>query len=158
MPSVQLTPPLFTISPDLRIDVLKPSELTPNDQHQLELVAIRVKKGQYRLDTQQLLTSLEEGVAWQQIADFLTDRHQGPLPSEVWSWLTKMQENSNIFKAGRSALFIKVNSADLLDMAVNDPVLSKICNQIDKRTLVIPSNKEKAFRRRLKELEYVMVS
>jgi len=158
VPSVQLTPPLFTISPDLRVDVLKPNELTPNDQHELELVAVRVKKGQYRLDTQQLLTSLEEGIAWQHMADFLTDRHQGPLPSEAWSWLTKMQQNSAVFKPGSRALFIKVDSPDLLDMAVNDPVLRKICNQIDKRTLVIPSSKEKAFRRRLKELEYVMVS
>ena len=156
--SVPLTPPLFTISSDLQVKLLDPKALTPNDQHQLEQVAVRVKKGQYRLDTQQLLTSMEEGTPWQQIADFLTERNQGPLPSEAWTWLTKLQENSAMFKASSQALFITVQSAELLEMALEDPVLGKMCNAITNRTLVIPSSKEKAFRRRLKELEYVMLS
>ncbi|MCB0208418.1 MAG: hypothetical protein KDJ52_03790 [Anaerolineae bacterium] len=157
-PSRSLTPPLFTISPDLQVKLLDPKALTPNDQHHLEQVAVRVKKGQYQLDTQQLLTSMEEGIAWQQIADFLTERHQGPLPSDVWVWLSKLQENSAMFKTSSKALFIRVQSAELLEMALEDPVLGKMCNTINNRTLVIPSSKEKAFRRRLKELEYVMLS
>lgn len=158
VPSVQLSPPLFTVSAKLQVSLLNPDDLTPNDQYQLELVAVLIKKGQYQLDTSQLLTSIEDGISWQQMTDFLTERHQGPLPGEVWAWLTKLQDNSAIFKKGSRALFIKVKSAAILEMALKDPVLGKMCHQIDKRTLVISSSKEGSFRRRLKELEYVMVS
>jgi hypothetical protein len=39
-----------------------------------------------------------------------------------------------------------------------DPILQKFCHRIDRRTLVIPANKENAFRSRLKELEYVLLT
>lgn len=158
VPAVPLAPKLFSITPDLKIAITKPTEFTPNDQHQLELMAVPVKKGLYRLDTYQILSSVEAGADWASLIDFLTTRHQGPLPQELHGWLDKLRQNANVFRLGGEALLIKVKSNQMADLALDDPILKKFCKQVDPRTLVIPSNKEKAFRSRLKELEYVLAS
>ena len=61
-----------------------------------------------------------------------------------------------MFKKDVQALLIKVASVELAEMAVNDRVLRKFCKQVDANTLVIPANKERALRKRLKQLEYVL--
>jgi hypothetical protein len=158
IPSRPLNPPLFCVSADMTLTVAEPGQLTPNDEHLLALVTIPLAKGRYRLDTQQFLTTLESGSAWQDINDFLVQRHQGPLPGEVLAWLDQVQQKSQAFKRGGRAIFIKANKTDLVEMAMADPILQKFCHRIDRRTLVIPANKENAFRSRLKELEYVLLT
>jgi len=41
-------------------------------------------------------------------------------------------------------------------MILEDPALGKFAKALEARTLVIPSNKERAFRKRLKELGYLL--
>jgi hypothetical protein len=156
IPSKPLHHPLFTISSDLAVTLVNPAELTPNQRSMLEQLAVSMGNGHYRLDTQRLLASLEEGQALDYLADFLQKRHAGPLPPKVLAWLELIQENIQAFKRGEPALFIKAKSADLAQLALTDPVLQKYCSLIDKRTLVIPAGKEKAVRVRLKELEYLL--
>ncbi|MCL4299398.1 MAG: hypothetical protein KJ077_26925 [Anaerolineae bacterium] len=156
IPSKPLHQPLFTISADLAVTLANPAELTPNQRSILEQLAISKGNGHYRLDTQRLLTSLEEGQSLDHLVDFLQKQHTGPLPPNVSVWLEQIQENSQAFKRGEPALFIKAKSADLAQLALADPVLQKYCSLIDKRTLVIPASKEKAVRARLKELEYLL--
>jgi hypothetical protein len=156
-PSKPLNPPLFTISPDKLLTVIEPGQLTPNDEHLLSLMTVSLGHGRYRLDTQQFLSALEAGQDWQELHDFLTGRHQGPLPEEVVNWLARLQQNSQAFKSGGQALLIKVNDPALIELVLADPQLQKFCSQIDRRTLVVPANREKAFRSRLKALEYVLI-
>jgi hypothetical protein len=158
IPAKPRQPTLLAISPDMKVTITEPDALTPNDRHQLELMAAPLKNGLYRLDTSRLLSAIEAGSDWQQLIDFLESRHRGPLPEEVLAWLEKLQQNSRAFKEGDRALFIRVESADLAEMALSDPVLQKFSKQIDQKTLVIPTNKEKTFRSRLKELEYVLLN
>lgn len=156
VPSKPLHRPLFTVSADLELTLSNPAELTPNHRSTLEQLAVSTGNGHYQLDTQRLLTSLEEGQTLDHLADFLQKRNFGPLPPEVSAWLEQVQENSQAFKRGESALFIRTKSADLAQLALTDPVLQKYCSLIDKKTLVIPASKEKAVRARLKELEYLL--
>ncbi|GAB4411846.1 MAG: hypothetical protein Fur0044_06060 [Anaerolineae bacterium] len=156
IPSRPLAASLFTVSADLVVTVTHPANLTPNNRRDLELLAVPLGNGSYRLDTQRLLTSLEEGQELTHLADFLSQRNTGPLPPPVLAWLERINQNSQAFNRGEPALFIKANSAELLELALSDPVLGKICRAIDKKTLVIPANKEKAVRARLKELEYIL--
>ena len=116
------------------------------------------QNGQYRLDTQQALTALEEGSNWQELADFLQQRHTGPLPETLTAWLDKIGRHSQAFTRVGPALFIKTRSAELAEMVMADPVLQKMCRRVDDKNLVIPAGKEKAFRTRLKELEYVLLA
>lgn len=156
LPSKPVPQALFFISPDLRVTLIQPDELTPNDRNHLEQLAVPIEAGHYRLDTQQFLTALEEGADFDHLAGFLRQRHRGPLPGEVSAWLEKVQQNSQAFKKGEPALFIKAQSAELVDMVLADPVLQKFCHLIGQHTFVIPARREKAFRARLKELEYIL--
>ncbi len=156
VPAQPLEPALFAITPDMQVAITEPDALTPNDQRRLESMAVPLKNGQYRLDAQRVLTAVEEGDDWQQVAEFLSSRHSGHLPEEVLFWLEKLQQNSQAFKNGGPALLIKVESADLAQMAMADPVLQKFCKRVDSKTLVIPANRVNALRKRLKELEYML--
>jgi hypothetical protein len=156
VPAEPLHRPLFTISADLRVTLLQPDELTPNDRSQLEQLAVPLDHGCYQLDTQQLLAALEAGAAFEHLAEFIHQRHQGPLPAAASTWLEQVKQNSQAFKRGEPALFIKAESADLVELVLADPVLQKFCHLIDQKTFIIPTRKEKAFQARLKELAYVL--
>ena len=155
-PAVALDQALFVISPDLQVSLLEPDQLTPNDQSLLEQVAVPEKSGYYRLNTAQLLTALENGANFEQLADFLQQRHSGPLPEEVSTWLDKIDRNRQAFKISDQALLITAASPDLLELVQNDPVLKKICTVTGSKTFVVPVRREKAFREQLKALEYML--
>lgn len=156
LPSRPATASLFSVSADLIVTLTHSADLTPNNRRDLEQVAVPLGKDSYRLDTQRILTSLEEGQDLTYLAEFLSQRSSGPLPPPVLSWLERINQNSQAFSRGDLALFIKTKSPELLDLALADPVLGKICRAMDKKTLVIPASKEKAVRVRLKELEFLL--
>ncbi len=151
-PAQPLDRPLFIITADLQVTLT--GDVTPNDRGLLAQLAVDAGKGRYRLDTSTFLTALEDGAAFDHLADFLRRRHAGPLPAEATAWLDKIRANSQAFSTGDAALFIKVAAPELADMALADPALRAMADRIDKKTLVIPARKEKAFRARLKELGY----
>jgi len=157
VPAIPLDRAIFAVTGDLRVTITQPDAFTPNDRNLLELMAAPLKNGQYRLDLKRLLTALEEGNDLDHLADFLENKHSGPLPEEVPAWFKKARYNSQVFKTGGQALFIKAKSADLAEMVLTDSVLKKFCKAVDQKTLVIPANREKAFRARLKELEYTLL-
>jgi hypothetical protein len=123
----------------------------------LEQVAVPLENGHYQLDRQYLMTALEAGNKLDDLVDFLRGRHSGPLPEELLALLEKIRQNSQAFKVAGPALFIKVQSANLAEMVTTDPVLQKFCKLADPKTIVIPANKEKIFRNRLKSLEYILL-
>ena len=151
-------PPLFTISANQTVTLSSPDQLTPNDQFLLEQVAVSRSKGRYKLDTQRLLTALEEGADLTQLTEFLTTRHAGPFPEAVVAWLETAEQNSRAFNVSGQALLVKARSPELAELAATDPVLQKYCKKIDQQTLVIPTNREKQFRTRLKELAYILAN
>lgn len=158
IPSVVLDRALFVISPDLQVTLLDPDEITPNDQSLLEQVAVPEKEGYYRLDTVKILTAVENGTDLDFLADFLQQRHSGPLPDEFQAWLDEVRRKSRAFKITGQALIISADTPELLELVQSDPVLQKYCSVIGRTRFVIPASREKAFRKRLKKLEYVLQS
>jgi hypothetical protein len=122
------------------------------------MLAIPQETGAYQLDTQQLLSALEAGADLAFLSEFLQARHKGPLPQPVVDWLSKVEQNSQMVKLDSQALLIKVKTAELAEALASDVALRRYCTRINGRTLVIPANREKAFRRLLKELEYILTS
>jgi hypothetical protein len=157
LPAKPITQILFTINPELILTLTQPQELTPNHQSVLEQLAVRLDGVSYKLDTQQLLSTLESGGNFDFLVDFLQKRHAGPLPTEVLGWLAQLRSNLEAFKEGGPAKFIKVKMPELIELVLNDPILRKFCDAVDKKTIVIPASKEKALRARLKELEYLLL-
>jgi hypothetical protein len=156
VPSVPETPALFKIAADQTLTLTAPEHLTPNDHYLLEQMTLPRKKGPYKLDTHRLLTSLEEGADFNQLADFLRANHNGPLPETITAWLEMIAQNTQAFKVGGQALLVKVESEALMELALADDKLQRLCSQIDTKTLVVPATREKDFRARLKELAYVL--
>lgn len=155
-PPRKLDAPLFTIDSSFALTLEDPESLTPNLRDQLHQFAVEEDAGHYRLDTQTVLGALESGEDLRHLADFLAGRHEGPLPEQVTDWLEEIRVNSKAFRHTGDALFIKVLSQALVRMILEDPALGKFTKALEGRTLVIPSNKERAFRKRLKELGYLL--
>ena len=155
-PLRRLDAPLFTIDPSLVLTLEDPESLTPNLRDQLHQLAVEEDASHYRLDTQTVLGALESGEDLRHLADFLAAHHEGPLPDQVTSLLEEIGVNSKAFRHTGDALLIKVPSQDLVQMILEDPAVGKFARALEARTLVIPSNKEKAFRKRLKELGYLL--
>ncbi len=156
VPAVKHDPVIFAISDDLMVTVTEPDLITPYDTSLLEQMARPLKEGGYRLDTQQMLTALEEGGDLAHLRDFLESRHSGPLPEAVHHWLETIEQHSRAFKLAGNALLIKVKSPALAEMVMTDSKLRKFCKLLDEKTLVIPASKERAFRKQLKTLEYIL--
>lgn len=155
-PAVVERPPLFSLAADHSVTLTDPASLTPNDQFFLEQLAVMQKGGRYHLSSQRLLTSLEEGADFSHLTDFLISRHAGPLPDSVNEWLDQVELNSQAFKLSGQAILIKAASAELAELALADPILKKLCDRVGQKTLVVPANREKQFRARLKELDYIL--
>lgn len=155
-PPRELDAPMFTIDPEFTLTLEDPDALTPNLRDRLHQVAVEDDAGHYRLDTRRTLDALESGEDLEHLSDFLAGRHDGPLPAPVTDWLQEIGDKSRAFRRAGDALFIKVRSQALVRQILEDPTAGKFATAIGARTLVIPSGKEKAFRKRLKELDYLL--
>lgn len=155
-PSYPTNDALFSIDPELNFTLKDPDALTPNLRVQLQQFAVEKDHSQYRLDRGQLLNALESGSDFQNIASFIAERNAGPVPKEVTDWLDEIQENLGSFRNTGTALRVKARSPELLRLAEEDPVLRKFITSLGFNALIVPSNKEKAFRERLKELGYLL--
>jgi hypothetical protein len=156
VPSQPFDAPLFNIDPTLLLTLKDPDALTPSLHNQLGQCALEQDRKHYRLDTQQVLNSLESGSKLEHIAEFLSQRNEGSLPVQVTDWLEEIEGNTRAFESAGTAVLVKVRSRELLDLALEDPVLSKFAKALEGRTLAIRTNREKAFRERLKELGYLL--
>lgn len=145
---------LFTISPDRQLTLLDPAALTPSLEYQLHLTATPEGAGRYRLNTELLLTALEEGGKFEELTSFLAEGNRGPLPQEVTAWLDQVERNSKAFRVGAQALYIKTGAAELTQLVLDDEVLGAFCHRLDSKTVVLAANREKTLRNRLKELGY----
>lgn len=155
-PAKPFDTPLFEIDGELTLALGSLDELTPNLRHRIEQLAVEEEEpGRYRLDTRRVLDTLESGGELEHISEFLQRRHEGPLPKQVTEWLEEIEDHSHTFHHTGNALYIKARSQTLARTATGDPVLGKFVKELDSRTLLVPANKEKAFRRRLKEMGYL---
>jgi hypothetical protein len=78
------------------------------------------------------------------------------LPEEVESCLQETRDHIRAFQSAGSALKIKVRSQDPLQLAIEGPALDKFTRKFGTRTPVIPASREKAFRERFKEPDYLL--
>lgn len=156
IPSQPLDAPLFTIDDELKLHLKSNATPTPQLKQQLAQVATPLSDTVHQLSTQQLLGTLEAGITVSLIRDFLTQRHDGPLPQAAVRWLEQIEANRGMFTKQDTALLVRVRTQELAEHMLSDPKLAPFLSTTRGRTLVVPSSKEKAFRERLKELGYLL--
>lgn len=155
-PSQPLDVPLFSIDSGLVLTLEDPAALTPNLRQELGRFAVEQGDHRYRLNTARILAAIESGEDLRYVAGFLERHHRGPLPEQVHHRLREIEANRGAFKRKGEALLVQVRSRELLKTVLEDPALKKSAKVLEGRTLLIPSNKENAFRNRLKELGYLL--
>lgn len=145
---------LFVIDEGLQLHVL--TDLLPNEQLQLEVVAEPVGDKAYRLSTEKLLTAVESGQEFDHLAGFLTKNHRGMPPRTVIDWLAQLKRNIGVFTEGTTAVMIRLKQPGLLAMIEQDTVLSRLCRPLDNATVLVFSSNLNKLRKRLKELGYLL--
>lgn len=145
---------LFTITADKRLHLL--ADLLPNERLQLEAVAELVDPQTYQLDEVKLLTAVEGGQQLEQLITFLQANHQGELSTPVFDWLSRLQQNQEAFKEAGAAVLIQLNQPGLMTLTQQDKALAKLCQKVDDKTILVKSSRLARFRKRLKELGYLL--
>jgi hypothetical protein len=153
VPSAPPKQDLFTIDDELAVTLL--AELRPNEQLQLEAVAESLPKSGYRLDTEKLLTAVESGLTFTQLADFLQANHRGDLPPPVSNWLARLKGNMGLFREGETAVFIHLDKPELKELIEQDKVLSRLCQPLAETAVLVLTKNLNKFRQRLKALGYL---
>ena len=145
---------LFTIGADKRLHLL--ADLLPNERLQLEAIAEPVDSQTYQLDEVKLLTAVEGGQQMDQLITFLQANQQGELSTRVSDWLSRLQQNQGAFKEAGTAVLIQLNQPSLMTLTQQDKTLAKLCQKLDDKTVLVQSSRLARFRKRLKELGYLL--
>lgn len=145
---------LFVIDDELQLTVL--TDLLPNEKLQLEVIAEPVGDKVYQLSAEKLLTAVESGQAFDHLAGFLTKNHR-PMPSQtVIDWLAQLKRNMGVFTEGKTSVMIRLKQSDDLAILEQDTILSKLCRPVDNTTVLVLASNLNKFRKRLKELGYLL--
>lgn len=145
---------LFAIDEALQLRVL--TDLLPNEQLQLDVVAEPVEKNVYQLSMEKLLTAVESGQEFDHLTDFLTRNHHGTPPEMVTDWLAQLKRNTKAFKEGATAILIQLKQPGLRAVIEQDAVLARLCRPLDDTTVLVLASNLKKLRKRLKELGYLL--
>ncbi len=155
-PYAQTRPPFLQATEDLLVRIVAPQVAGQADRLLLSSFATPIDDESYRLDLDSLLTALAEGRDLDAALEFLTQWHEGPMPDAVMRLFADAKARGQAFAAPKEALVIQARTVELAQMALQDPKLRRFCKLLGDRTLVIPANRERAFRSRLRELGYVV--
>jgi len=155
-PPLQARQAFLSVDDDLVAHITAVELVTQADLMLLEAVATPLADHGYRFDLPRLLDALEAGRDLEDAVHHLAEWHVGPLPAALPALFADAQSRGQAFAAPVAALTIEVRDAELVQFALEDSKLKRICKLAGERTLVIPRNRERAFRSRLRELGYVV--
>ncbi len=145
---------LFVIDADKRLRLL--TDLAPNERLQLEVMAEQIDDKSYQLNELKLLTAVESGQQFDQLIAFLQANHQGEMETAVSQWLARLQKNQGAFTEAGTAVLIQLNQRGLQKLVREDKALAKLCQKVDGKTILVQSSKLTRFRKRIKELGYLL--
>lgn len=145
---------IFAINGNKRVQLT--ASLSPAERLQLETMTEPIDEQSYQLDEVKLLTAVENGQRLDSLIDFLRNGHQGDLPSAVLDWLFGLRKKQGAFKEVDSAVLIQLDQPELLEMVLQDKVLTKVCQPVDERTILVRSSHLTRVRKRLKTLGYLL--
>ncbi len=131
-------------------------QVTPADRLMLATVATPLDDDRYRIDMGSLLTALEQEHDLEAVLAYIQEWHHGPVPDELTSLFREAIARRQAFGAPEAALTIHVQDPRLAKMVVEDAKLKRFCRLAGDRLIVIPANRERAFRNRLRELGYIL--
>jgi len=137
-------------------ELLLTANLLPNERLQLEAMATQIDERTYQLSELTILTAVESGQQLDHLITFLQANHRGELTPFISNWLAQLKKREGAFKEMETAVLIQLKSAKLMTLVKGDKTLAKLCQKIDTKTVLVKSSQRTRFRKRLKELGYLL--
>jgi hypothetical protein len=130
--------------------------LGPADILLLDRFAERRSEAVWHLAAGKILAAVEQGLAVQELKEFLAARSQEPLPQTVEVFLDDLQDKMGQLEDLGTARLIACKDAVVAQTLASDRQLGKVCQLAGERHLVFRAADEAAVRRTLRELGYVL--
>lgn len=160
--SDQYTPPaaevrnLLTVLPNHDIAVVAGQRLLPGDISMLELFASKKSNKLWHMDRGLLLDYFENGGSLDDITRFLTENSQEEIPARVRAFFNELQANLDVINQTEDAWLIEFQDPGVASLIADDSRAGKLCVLAGERHLAVAKSSERAFRKALKNLGYVL--
>jgi hypothetical protein len=128
----------------------------PGDALFLDRVAERMSDRVWRLDRDQMLVAVEDGLDVGEVAGFLEARSAEPIPATVATLLADLKDRAGRLRDAGTAHLIECTDAETARLLAADPKLKALCLLAGDRNLVFRERDESAVRARLRKLGYVL--
>jgi hypothetical protein len=154
-PREEKTTVSLTVLPNRQIRIDQ-GELSPDQELLLENFAEREGAGLWMLEEARALKSIEKGARMAEFRTFLAAGDPQPLPETVEGFLTAVEQRGSACICGGTALLIECLSPQVAETIANSPQTGRLCQRTGQRGLVVPVEKERAFRDALNAIGYGM--
>lgn len=130
--------------------------LNISDALVLDLYAQRIADQIWRLDSDKLLTAIEDGHQVAELKQVLEQNSSEPLPESVQEFLNNASEKASSLRDLGEAKLIECASSHLATLIANDPLTKKYCQLVGSRALVVLAINEGKFRKALRQIGYAL--
>jgi hypothetical protein len=130
--------------------------IAPGDALLLDLFAVKTSDLVWHLDNGKTLTALEDGHSLGDLRKLLQERSEADLPDTIVRFLDEMEERGGKLKDVGLARLIECSDPHVVTLLAHDPRTRALCIQAGERHLVVPEPSEKAFRKALRQLGYIL--
>jgi hypothetical protein len=136
--------------------VVTSGPLQPAERLVLEQFAKQTSDATWKIQSDQLLKSVEAGHSIADMEAFLQTRSGSELPDTVAIFFSDISNKIGQLRDLGSARLIQVADPALTALIAHDRSLKNLCLPAGETHLVVPVKSETAFRSRLKKLGYVL--
>jgi hypothetical protein len=145
----------LTVLPNRRIRIDQ-GELSPDQALLFENFAGQEDAALWSMNEAKALKSIEKGARLAEFRTFLQAGDPQPLPETVEGFLAAVEQRGTACVCKGTALLVECLSAEVAEVIARDARAGKYCQRAGNRGLVVPVDKEKAFRDALNALGYGM--
>jgi hypothetical protein len=145
----------LTVLPNRQIRIDQ-GDLSPDQKLLLDNFAEGQAAGVWLLDEARAIKSVEKGARLAELRAFLAAGDPQPLPEAVEGFLVAVEQRGAACICKGTALLIECISPQVAEMIAQNSQTGKLCQRTGERCLVVPVDKEKAFRAALNAIGYGM--
>jgi hypothetical protein len=145
----------LTVLPNRQIRIDQ-GDLSPDQKLLLENFAEPQTSDMWVLDESRAIKSVQKGARVAELRTFLAAGDPQPLPEAVEGLLAAVEQRAAACVCKGTALLIECLSPHIAELIAQNAETGKLCQRTGERGLVIPVDKEKAFRATLNSIGYGM--
>jgi hypothetical protein len=145
----------LTVLPNRQIRI-DHGDLSPDQKLLLENFAESQGPGLWMLDEARSIKSVEKGARIAEVRALLAAGDPQPLPETVEGFFAAVEQRGAACICKGTALLIECISPQIADLIAQNSQTGKLCQRTGERCLVVPMDKEKAFRDALNAIGYGM--